>query len=134
MLLKCDFLFIAKCFATIMWTELSVIFLYIFYRYFSMSMFCYISHTHAYSFSWRFWQLWFPELNLHHLFTFFCLIVAHQQLTWDHYLLPWPFQNSFSYCGLQILMSVYHLEWFTLFQRNKKVEAQPRPFYFSEKE
>ena len=33
-----------------------------------------------------------------------------------------------------IIYIVYHLEWFTLFQRNKKVEAQPRPFYFSEKE
>ena len=26
-----------------------------------------MSHTHAYSFSWRFWQLSFPKLHLHHL-------------------------------------------------------------------
>ena len=78
-----------------------------FYTHFSLSMFCYMSHTHAYSFSWGFWQLWFPELHLYHLcliffFTFFCHLVAHQHLTWAHYLLPWPFQNSLLYCGLQI--------------------------------
>ena len=55
------FLFIVRRFATLMSTELSVIFLY---------MFCYMSHTHAYSFSCGFWQLWFPELHLHTL----CLI------------------------------------------------------------
>ena len=36
--------------------------------------------------------------------------------------------------GAFIIYIVYHLEVFTLFQRNKKGEAQPRPFYFSEKE
>ena len=33
-----------------------------------------------------------------------------------------------------IIYIVYHLEWFTLFQRSKKVEAQPRIIYFPEKE
>ena len=32
-----------------------------------------------------------------------------------------------------IIYIVYHLEWFTIFQTNKNVEAQPRPFYSSEK-
>ena len=29
---------------------------------------------------------------------------------------------------------IYYLEWFTFFQRNKKVLAAPRPFFISEKE
>ena len=65
------FLFIDKCFATIMPTEINVIVLYMFfYTRCSMPMFGYMAHTHAYSLSWRFWQLWFPKLHLHHL----CLI------------------------------------------------------------
>ena len=49
-------------------TELSVIFLYMFfYTHCSMPMFCYMSHTQAYYFSWGFWQLWFPKLHLHYL-------------------------------------------------------------------
>ena len=51
-----------------------------------MPMIGYMSHTHTY-FSWGFWQLWFPQLHLHHQclihcnFIFFCNFVAHQHLT-----------------------------------------------------
>ena len=83
------------------------------YSFFNTNVLLHVTHTHVYSFSWGFWQLWFPELHLHHLisdfwflFTFFCHLVAHQHLTWAHYLLPWPFQNYLSYCGLQISVSI----------------------------
>ena len=39
----------------------------------------------------------------------FCHLVAHQLLTWDQYWLPLPFQNSFSYCGLQIFRFSFSL-------------------------
>ena len=44
---------------------------YIFFTHiFNVNVLLHVTHTHSYSFSWRFWQLWFPEFHLHHL----CLI------------------------------------------------------------
>ena len=111
MLLIVYFLFIVKYFATIMSTDLSLIFLLCFFTPIFQCQ-CFLTcHTymlvlfHGGSGICDFLNficiiyVWF-------LFTFFCHLVAHQHLTWAHYLLPWPFQNSLSYCELQIFMSI----------------------------
>ena len=89
-----------------MWSS----FIFIFYTHLSMPMFWYMSHTHAYYFSWGFWRCDFLNficiIYVLFLFTFFCHLSAHQHLTWPHCLLPWLFQNSLSYCWLRIFMSI----------------------------
>ena len=37
------------------------------------------------------------------------VLIAHQHLTSAHFLLPWSFQNSLSFCGLQIFRFSFSL-------------------------
>ena len=102
------FLFIAKCFATIMSKELSVIFLFLcfLHTFFNVNVLLHATHT----------CLFFCMGVLEAVISFtsyassisdlFLFFVAHQHLPWANYLIPWHFQNSLSYCGLIIFMSI----------------------------
>ena len=58
--------------------------------------------------------------------------VRHNQVSWSSFL----FYSSrgrnrkYRWRGRLPLLTIYHLEWFTLFQRNKKISAAPQFFLF----